>query len=312
MEKKLIKYKSLLKRNIKVYFADNLVFFMSLMAPMVLLLLFALFLRGVYVSSLQSMLPEGFEFMQKNLTDAFVASWLMSSLMSVSCVTVSIGACIIMVQDKITGVINDIEASPVKKGTVSLSYFAATFCSAFIIMLIILVLGFGYIAIVGWYLSFIDIILILLTTVLLTLFGCALAVIISSFVKSDGGITAVSALSSSVYGFICGAYMPLSQFGVVFSNIFGFNPGLYGTLLLKNFYLRSITDKMGEQLPIEAVQGIKEGFDMSFTFFGMEVSMTTMWLVLGLSVLVLGGIVVLIANRKNLFKKAKVQSKVAN
>lgn len=303
MKKEFNKFRSLLKRNIKIYFADKTVFFVSLMAPMILLLLFVLFLRGVYVNSFIAMLPEGFAFAEDNITASFIAGWLVSSLMSVTCVTVSIGACVIMVQDKIHGVIHDIKASPVKSGTVSLAYFAATFVSAFIIMLTMLGLGLIFIAISGWYLTFADIILILLNTVLLPLFGCGVATVINSFVRSDGGVTAVSALSSSVYGFICGAYMPLSQFGAAFSNIFGFNPGLYGSIIFKNLFLRGTMGQMNGQLPEAAITAIKDGFDMNFYFFGANVPHWAMWLILGLSVIALGAVVILISNRAKLFKK---------
>lgn len=46
-------------RHIKLYFKDKQTFFMSLITPLILVVLFATFLRSVYVSSLLSVLPEG-------------------------------------------------------------------------------------------------------------------------------------------------------------------------------------------------------------------------------------------------------------
>lgn len=79
-------------------------------------------LKGDMNSSFVNSIPEGFSFTNPNIPSAFVAGWIVSVIMSVSAVTVSIGAGTIMVQDKLTGAINDFNSSPVKKGTVSLSY----------------------------------------------------------------------------------------------------------------------------------------------------------------------------------------------
>lgn len=302
MKTELIKIKSLIFRNMKMYFADKTIFFVSLMSPLILLLLFVLFLRRVYVDSFMSSLPEGFIFSVANIPDAFVAGWLVSALLSISCITVSIGACIIMVQDKLTGAINDIKASPVKSESIMLSYFAATFFSAIMIIFVVLALGLIYIAVSGWYLSALEVVKIVLNSVMLTLLGSLVAVIISSFVKSEGGITAVSALCASIYGFISGAYMPLSQFGAVFSNIFGFNPGLYGSILFKNLFTNGVLDKMSAELPIQAVESVKDSFDINFYFFGGSVPTWTMWLVLCISIAVFSGIVLLVANRHKLKK----------
>lgn len=121
---------------------------------------------------------------------------------------------------------------------ISLSYYLATFISSSIIVFSVLGIGFLYLVVIGWYLSLIDVLLIILNTLLLTSFGCLISTIIGTLIKSDEAITAISALFSSVYGFICGAYMPLSQFGKTFSNIFGFNPGLYSSILFKNLFTR--------------------------------------------------------------------------
>lgn len=301
MKKSYIKFKSLLLRNIKLYFSDKTVFYVSLMAPLILLLLFVLFLKSVYYNSFVNSLPSGFVFANADVPDAFVAGWLISAIMSVTCVTVSLGAGIIAVQDKITGAINDFNSSPVKKSMISFSYYLANFVSASLIVFSVLGLGFIYIAFMGWYLSLYDVILIVLNTLILTLFGCGLSTIINSFIKSEGGITAVSALSSSVYGFICGAYMPLSQFGSTFSNIFGFNPGLYASILFKNLFTRGIIKEMA-LIPAEVIKGIKDAFDLNFYFFGSNVSQNIMWIITSLAVIVLFGIVILIANKDKLTK----------
>lgn len=294
MKLAFVKFKSLFVRNIKLYFADKTLFFVSLMAPLILLMLFALFLRGIYYDSFVNSMPPGVVLPHENIPNAFVAGWIVSALMAVSCVTVAMGTGVVMVQDKINGTINDLKATPVSNGMILLAYFLATFISALIITLSVLALGFIFIALSGWYLSVSDVLLIILNTVLLTLFGCGLSVLVNSLVKSEGGVTAVSALSSSVYGFVCGAYMPLSQFGTTFANIFGFNPGLYSAILFKNLFTAGVRREMNV-LPGEVIAGLEDAFDINFYFFDNHVKTMTMWLIISGAILVLISVNILLA-----------------
>ncbi|MDE5756902.1 MAG: ABC transporter permease, partial [Clostridia bacterium] len=84
MKEKLSSFGYMLGRNIKVYFKDKLTFVFSLMTPLILVVLFLLFLKGVYEDSLVNSIPEGFELSQK-MIDAFTGSWLFSSIMTTSC-----------------------------------------------------------------------------------------------------------------------------------------------------------------------------------------------------------------------------------
>ncbi len=52
-------FQTLTNRNIKLYFKDKTTFFMSLITPLILLVLFVTFLRNVYIGTLESVLPEG-------------------------------------------------------------------------------------------------------------------------------------------------------------------------------------------------------------------------------------------------------------
>lgn len=69
-----------------------------------------------------------------------------------------------------------------------------------------------YVAIVG-YMSLADIFFLFLDILLLVLFGTALSSIINFFLSTQGQISAVGTIISAGYGFICGAYMPISSFG---------------------------------------------------------------------------------------------------
>lgn len=79
--------KSLIKRNTKLFFKDKGMFFTALITPLILLVLFFTFLGNVYRDTFVSAIPEGLS-VPDGLLDGIVGGQLLSSLLSVSCVTV--------------------------------------------------------------------------------------------------------------------------------------------------------------------------------------------------------------------------------
>ena len=98
--------------------------------------------------------------------------------------------------------------------------------------------------------------------VLLVLFGTALSSVINFFLSSQGQISAVGTIISAGYGFICGAYMPISQFGAGLQKVISFLPGTYGTSLLRNHALRGVYAEMeAQQFPAVFIVCIKDSID---------------------------------------------------
>ncbi len=233
---------SLSRRNIKLFFKDKGLFFTSLITPMILLVLFISFLGEVYRDSYVMGLPDGV--VSEALIDALVGGQLVSSLLAVACVTVSFCSNMLMVQDKVKGQRKDFSVTPCPKSSLSISYFASTFFSTLLILLVAFAAGSIYLISVGWYLGIIDVFLILSDIIILVLFGTALSSLINLFLSSQGQISAVGTIISSCYGFISGAYMPISQFGEGLRNFIALLPGTYGTSLLRNHYLTPVFDEI--------------------------------------------------------------------
>ncbi len=227
---------SLVKRNTKCYFKDKVSFFMSLITPLILLILFVTFLRNVYIESFTSAFPEGFT-VDTKLTEGIAGAWLMSSILSVSSVTVAFCSNLVLVDDKINGNINDFNVSPVKPTTISLSYFVSNFFVTFTVLMVAMCIGHIYLGIMGWEISAGNFFMIIVDCVCGILFGTLLAGIVESFISTQGGLSAVATLVSSMYGFLCGAYMPISSFSKGLQSVLGLLPGTYSVGILRNHYM---------------------------------------------------------------------------
>lgn len=295
-QSELRKMSYLTLRNIKLYFKDKMTFLVSLITPLILLVLFIAFLKSTYEDSILSII-QGFD-LDQSLIDAFTGGWLFSSVLATSCITIAFCSGM-MVIDKINRANIDFMVSPVKKSTLQLSYVLANLFSTFIITFVLLIVGLIYLACVGFYITFVDILLIVFGIIITSLFGTILANIIWTFTHSQGVVSGVCTLVSALYGFICGAYMPIRTMGQGMQYFVSLLPGTYATVLFRQGFLNSVLNRMRETLPQGMINGIASGFDVKMSFFGQDVSTLALILVISISTIVLLGVFLFI----NKFKK---------
>ncbi len=292
---------ALIRRNTKLFFRDKGMFFTSLITPVILLVLYVTFLGSIFQRTFESVIP-----VEMNAPDgiisALVGGQLLSSLLAVCCVTVSFMSNMLMVQDKVTGARSDLTMTPVKRSILALSYYISTAISTLIICVLATAVGFIYLASSGWYITFSDVLLILADVFLLVMFGTALSSIVNCFLSSQGQMTAVGTIISAGYGFVCGAYMPISEFNDGLQKVLSFLPGTYGTSLIRNHIMSGAFDELSNiGVPAEEINAIKDAIDCNFYFFGDKVEQPVMYMIIGGSVVVLIAAYILlnILKRKN-------------
>ena len=271
---------ALIKRNVKLFFKDKGMFLTSLITPAILLVLYATFLAGVYRDSFTSGIPDALE-ISGDIVDGLVGSQLISSILAVSCVTVAFCSNFLMVQDKVSGTIKDLRMSPVSSATLSMSYYMATLLSTLIICFVAAGICLVYVAATGWYMSLTDVFLLLLDILLLVLLGTAFSSIVNFFLSTQGQISAVGTIISAGYGFICGAYMPISSFSEGLQEAVAFLPGTYGTALVRNHAMQGVLAEMENQgVPEEVIEGMRDLLDCNIYFFEKQVDVPVMYAIL--------------------------------
>ena len=100
---------------------------------------------------------------------------------------------------------------------------------------------------------------VLLDVILLVLFGTALSsCILFPHVHPGPGLRGVGTIVSSGYGFICGAYMPISSFSKGLQNVVALLPGTYGTALMRNHAMNGPFAAMeAEGVPAAVIDAIR-------------------------------------------------------
>ena len=281
---------ALVNRNRKLFFKDRGMLFSAMITPGILIVLYATFLTKVYKDSFLSATKEWVNISDK-LVNGTVAAQLAAALLAVSCVTVTFCVNLTMVQDRANGTRKDFNVSPVSRRTIYLGYFLSTVVNSLMVNGIALVLCLGYIGKMGWYMSATDVLWVILDELLLVLFGSTISSIISYPLTTQGQLSAVGTIVSAGYGFICGAYMPISNFGSGLQKVLSYLPGTYGTSLLKNHMLNGVYREMKDSgFPEEAITVIRDTLDCNPVFHGHVVTVNQMIVIMVASVLVFGGI----------------------
>ena len=279
---------ALISRNRKLFFKDRGMFFSALITPGILILLYATFLANVYRDSFMSAIPDMITISDK-LIDGTVAAQLAAALLAVSCVTVTFCVNLTMVQDRANGTRKDFNVSPISKAQLYLGYYLSTVVNSLLVNGLALVLCLGYMYKMGWYMSAVDVLWVLLDEILLVLFGSTLSSIVSFPLTTQGQLSAVGTIVSAGYGFLCGAYMPISNFGSGLQKVLSYLPSTYGTSLLKNHMLRGIFEEMeNNQLPEEMITAIRDTLDCNPKFHGSVVSVNQMVMLMVGCVVVFG------------------------
>ena len=258
----------LVERSLKIFLKDKASVFFSLLAPLIVLGLYLLFLGDIQTDGIKTAF-EGAPIDDK-LLKSFVDSWMLAGVVSVACVTVSFSVQGITVQDREKGVLNDMLASPISRGIIDISYLISNFVVTLCICLIVLAVAFVYVAITGWALSFVDVVLLIALTIMSVLSASIISTLVGLAFRTSSQHSAFVGIISAVIGFVMGAFMPLSAFPEGVQYVTLFVPATYSAALYRNLFMRGALEKIDAALP-GAGDGLKGSFSMELNFFGKTI-----------------------------------------
>lgn len=258
----------LIKRSLNIFLKDKMSVFFSLLAPLIVLAVYVLFLADIQVDAVKS----NFENVpiDDKLIKNFVDAWMLAGVISVACITVSFSAQNIMIADKERGVLADILSSPIPRGLIGVAYLISNIIISLCLCYIVLAISFVYMAISGWTLSVSDVALLLALTLVSVVSAGTLSTLICFAVKTNAQHGAFVGITSAVIGFLIGAYMPLSMFPKAVQYITLFVPGTYSAALFRNLFMDGALEKIADIAPI-ADNELRKAFSMELDFFGTTI-----------------------------------------
>ena len=278
---------ALARRNLKIFLKDKANVFFSLLAPLIVLALYALFLGRVQADGLLAALGELGVAGGESAVQAFCDSWMLAGSISCASITVPLCACGIMVTDRSRGISADLRVAPLAGWVPPAAYFLSVVAAGLAIGAIVLAVCFVWLAAAGaWFLTAADVFGCIGTLILSVLASSALLVFVVGFIRSQGAFTGLNIIFGTVVGFLIGAYMPISYFpqGVQYFTLF--IPGSYTAGLFRNFMMGGALDNIAETLSPAFAESLRSEFSLTFDFFGAEIGMAAMAIVLAVCTLI--------------------------
>lgn len=273
-------------RNLKIFLKDKANIFFALLAPLIVLGLYILFLGRIQtdglLSALQGMGVSGGEKEIRSFADC----WMLSGVMASACITVPLCACGVMVQDRNRGIRADLAASPVPGWMAPVAYFFSVVAAGLVIGFAVLVICLVWLAASGsWFLSAADVLVLLGTLVLSVLSSSTLLVFVVSFLRTEGAFTGLNVILGTVIGFLIGAYMPLSMFPTGVQYVTLFVPGSYSAGIFRNCFMNGALDNIAQNISPVFANELAKQYALKLNFVGTDMPAWVMAIVLGATVL---------------------------
>lgn len=267
---------SLARRNVLCYFRDRASVVFSLMAVIIVVMLYLLFLRNMLVESYPDM--EG----MPQLIDA----WVLAGILGIVPVTTSAGSLQTMVEDRAGGRIRDILVTPMTSAQIAGGYIISTFIVGLVMSTITLAVCVAYLAATGCPLSASGIGMSAVLLIPSSLSGSIVVYAMTSFLRSTGAFSGFFTVVSVLIGFLAGIYMPMGTMPAAMQTIGTLVPASHMAALFRDFLAGDALDGVFAGAPAETLDSFRAemGFDLSLGGFQFDAG-TSMLYVLGITAL---------------------------
>ncbi len=258
-------------RNLKVFFRDRASVFFSLLAVLIIIGMYVLFLGDVWLQNLPDM-PGA---------KALMDSWIMAGLLAVTSMTTTMGAFGTMVDDRAHKLIKDFSASPIHHSQISGGYILSSFTIGVIMTLIALVLAELYIVGGGGaLLTFGALCKVLLLLLLSSLCNTAMVAFLISFFKSNNAFGTASSIIGTLIGFLTGIYLPIGMLPEGIQFVIKVFPVSHAALLLRQVMMDAPMQSVFAGAPTSALTEFQQQMGVAFEFGGTRMTTLTSILIL--------------------------------
>jgi multidrug/hemolysin transport system permease protein len=244
-----------------LFFRDKTSVFFSLLAVLIILGLYIMFLGDMMEQALEAQL--GYTSPQINIA---MAGIIMAGMIAVTSITGCMGALEISVDDKKRAAL-DFLTSPISRSKITLGYILGSAAVGFIMTM----LAFGtylvyIIARGGSLISAVDFARLLFTVLLSVLCGNAMVYFLTLFIKTQNAFTAASTLIGSLIGFIMGIYIPIGQLPNSVGWVIKCFPMSHAASMLRQILVDDTLNELFASAPPESLTSFREMFGVVFVY----------------------------------------------
>ena len=242
----------LIKRNLLLFFKDWQSILFSLLTSIIVLVLYLLFLKGTFVSAMQSAMeqyPGLVSMIAEKDIDMFANLLLLTGVLGSAMISVPFSCITTLVRDRASKVDYDILATPLKRGQIIFAYFVSAVLSSTLLTGFILAIGLVGISLQGdTHLNAIQLVKSFAVVALGSISASAIFMIVVLFFKSVSACEAFFGILSAASGFMIGAYIPISQFSDGVQTVCNLFPASQITIILRNILLNGLLEHINTSL----------------------------------------------------------------
>ena len=248
----------LIKSTFLLFFKDWQSILFSLLTSIIVLVLYLLFLKGTFVSAMQSAMeqyPGLVSMIAEKDIDMFANLLLLTGILGSAMISVPFSCITTLVRDRANKVDYDILATPLKRGQIIFAYFVSAVLSSTLLNGFILAIGLVGVSLQGdTHLNGIQLVKAFAVVALGSISASAIFMIIVLFFKSVSACEAFFGILSAASGFVIGAYIPISQFSNGVQTVCNLFPASQITIILRNILLNGLLEHINTSL-----QGVDQG-----------------------------------------------------
>jgi multidrug/hemolysin transport system permease protein len=250
----------LVVRNVKLYLRDRAAVFFSFLSVIIILALYILFLGKMQSDNLADL------FEGATGVDWLVSSWIMAGILTVSTVTVPLGAVGKLIDDREKGMINDFYTSPISRNTLALSYLISSWVIGFMMVMVNFIIGQIYVLSQGGeFFTFLELFQMIGLIILSIMTFSSFFFLLSLFIRTANGFSTLATLVGTFIGFLGGIYIPIGVLGKTVQNVMNVLPTAHAVTIMRKVYMAGAIDEVFAGAPQEA-------YDIYAYFYGLDVT----------------------------------------
>jgi multidrug/hemolysin transport system permease protein len=277
------------KRNLKIFFRDKSAVFFSLLAVLIIIGLYVLFLGDMFVKEMSQIKNARF----------LMDSWIMAGLLGITSITTTMGAFGIMVEDKSKKISKDFYTAPIRKSTLAGGYIISTFIIGVIMSIITLMLAEIYIVSSGGkFLPLIALLKVLGLILISVISSSSMVFFAVSFFKSQKGFASACTVIGTMIGFLTGIYIPIGSLPGAVQFVVKIFPVSHAAALFRQVFMEYPLSQAFIGDPVEQINKFKETFGVIFKFGDYIISPAASIAVLILTTAIFYGLAIINLSRK--------------
>ncbi|PQD94280.1 ABC transporter [Pradoshia eiseniae] len=248
---------NLAERNLRLFFRDKSTVFFSLLAVIIIIGLYVLFLGDTIAQDMTEINDARF----------LMDSWIMGGLLAVTSVTTTLGAFGTMVEDRAKGNAKDFYASPLKRYQIAGGYVISSFMVGIIMCVITFVLAEIYIvANGGELLPLLGILKVFGLILLSVLSSSAMVFFLVSFFSSTNAFATASTVIGTLIGFLTGIYIPIGNLPDAVQLVVKIFPVTHSGVLFRQVFMSEPLETAFGDLPANIGSSFREELGIILKF----------------------------------------------